>query len=166
MAKQSFFRELNKRKKKDDKIHYLTEMTEELRMTETDRGDGSPIAITTGPWLIPHHERIVDGQEDYTYQDKLSMLSERFLSLKPIEWSIKLPSEEAVIEEMPWVEEVLLNPDTILKTYIKATQPQAIPLDVAQERLKQKERTFLGKEHSPCPSSKRKKKSVDLHPQE
>jgi hypothetical protein len=179
-AEELFLPELNERWKKDDKVHYITQYDEEQYETITDSstsssssgtigetetqssGDGSSHSVQYGSRLRPRVERIVDGQEDWSHEEKISKLAERLTALSPRHCYVKLP-DRTYAWEVPWVEPVLLSPDTVLE-FIK-TIPST-PLHEAEEIIRQEEARFLKRTNEyERGGSRPKKKPPTLHPQ-
>ncbi|HVB33755.1 MAG TPA: hypothetical protein VNJ52_05195 [Patescibacteria group bacterium] len=164
-AETLFFPELNKRWKKDDKVHYVTDHYEDSfeTVTDTEGEFGSSHAVTSGSRLIPSVERIVDGQEDWTYEEKLSQLAERLTSLPRQHCYVKLPNG-TLEREVPWVEPVLLDSDDMIR--FMQTLPNQIPLQDAERILKEQERAFLERSKSyESRGARPKKRPPTLHEQ-
>lgn len=127
---------------------------------------GESHSIQRGTRYRPRVERILDGQEDYTLEEKRSKLAGRLMSLRRGECYVKLPGQEARRWEVPWVEEVLLNPQTVIQ-FEKDTQTKAIPFHAAEQRLKDQEKAFFerSRPHVPSPTVRPKKKLATLHRQ-
>ena len=84
-----------------------------------------------------------DGQEDWSREEKVAKLAQRLMSLKRRECYVKLPDMVGKYE-VPFVEDYLLNPETVLE-FEKAVQKNAIPQHEADQILKEAEARFLAR---------------------
>lgn len=101
---------------------------------------GSSKSVQKGTRYRPELKRILDGQEDYGRDEKVSMLAARFMGLPTGTCWVKVP-DKVYKWEVPWVEQVLPNPKQVIR-FIQKTQP-CIPLENAERILEEQERTFL-----------------------
>lgn len=173
-AEELFFPELNERWKKEDKVHYVTyhyeEPFEEVTVSASEGYAESDDyvsetgnvteSVRSGTRFVPSVERIVDGQEDFTMEEKLSKLAQRLTSLPKQHCYVKLP--DAVFErEVPWIEPVLPKPERVIR-FLKGLP--TIPLQDAERIIQENERAFLERSrHVSRPSPK--KKPPTLHKQ-
>jgi hypothetical protein len=140
-----------------------------VRGTNSTRGtsfeEGESHSVQRGTRYKPVVKRIVDGQEDFPREEKLSMLAERLMSLKKAECWVKLP-DTVYKWKVPWVEPVLLNKESVIR-FLKERGPKAIPLHEAEEILRREEDRFLKRSQKyESHAGRSQKRPPRLHPQE
>jgi hypothetical protein len=166
-AEQYFHNEVNERKKKDDTYRTTTEWMEEPAdsITTTVTEHGETVSTTSGTRMVASQRREIDGQVDYTLEEKISQLASRFLNLNSGECYIKVPGELAYRYEVPFVRPYLPPADKVLQ-FMQEVLKNHILLHEAEKILEAKERTFLERSREYEPRGARpKKRQAHLHPQ-
>jgi hypothetical protein len=169
-AEQYLHNEVNERKKKDDTYRTTTEWMEEPAdsVTTTVTEHGETVSMTSGTRMVASQRREIDGQVDYTLEEKISQLAGRFLNLNPGECYIKVPQSPAVLYQVPFVRPYLPPAESVLE-FNKHAYQNHIPFHEADALLKEKERAFLERSRDyECGSThgaRPKKKSSRLFPQ-
>jgi hypothetical protein len=170
MAEELFMGELNERWIKEVRYRTVTKQYLESYETETESEGETPLGSTHssstafGTRYAPYYEQEEVGKDEWSREEKVSKLAARLMSLKTRECYINLP-DGAFLYPVPWVQEYLLNPDSVLR-FEKDLQSTAIPLHEADHILETEERKFLerGNEYE-SKGGRPKKRPARLHPQ-
>jgi hypothetical protein len=137
-AGQSHFKEVNERKKKDDRLVFVNEYVEDPYDVETESEYGSTITHTSR--MVANPTLQVVGQEDYTLEEKLMQLCEPYLSLEERQFHIITPKSDSVFE----VPEVMDYWTDWAKVLQFMETPQSYPNEEIDAELKKKEDTYAG----------------------
>lgn len=170
MAEELFIDELNERWIKEIRYRTVTKHYLEGYDTQSESEGESPAGSThssstaSGTRYAPYYEQEEAGKDEWGRDEKVSKLAARLMSLKRRQCYVKLP-DQVYSHEVPWVEEYLMNPDSVLR-FEKDLQTTAIPLHEADRILQDEERKFLerGNEYE-SQGGRPKKRPARLHPQ-
>jgi hypothetical protein len=162
-TEECFLPELARRTKKDDRLAVRTAYDNEAfevsncsfnnsfsfsRDPETDNvtdtfNDGFSWGTVSGDRYVPRQYLEVIGQEDFTAEDKMLTLSQRFADLKPTQAYLNLPDGTRYYES-PYCRTYLANDEDFVR-FMSKTLRNNIPLHVAQQQIKEREETFLAR---------------------
>jgi hypothetical protein len=126
----------------------------------TSSTSGSSASVQFGTRFVPYQEEQVASRSEWSREEKIAILAERFMSLRKQECWIKLPDQEFKYP-VPFVTEYLMNPASV-REYEKALHANAIPVHEAENILKEAEARFL--ERGKAYESKGKSRPVKKRP--
>ena len=123
-------------------------------------GEGG--SVTRAPRLRPIHETVIDGWEDYTREEEVSMLMEPLVGLMPREYCLFTPDdyEWGEFEELEDFNR-LKTPEEILQfreTLHPPSEHEHVPPKTTEEPTRPERSKPSGKPRA-------KKRPADLHPQ-
>jgi hypothetical protein len=151
-AQEFFLPEINERWKKEDRYRTVTEYAEEAVLSTSEtHGEHDSTSETRSTRLTPMQSLELDGQIDWSRDEKVSHVAGEFQKLTTGECFLRLAGR-ARKYQVPFVQRYLPKPEEILQFKETLTKDH-IPLHVAEQRLIEAERTFLerGKAHAHRP---------------